>query len=182
MAQMLAIPTRRIGGIEDPQMLAADAPPVFAEAWAAKPLLESRLGGRTLPREAVALAINSRWARSQQQFHIHVDCLRPEVAEALRAARETLDGTWRAVPLPGRIYLARRVNSADLADAEPIKLLAEGVDGAKADMGVWTLAAVGADFHGKPGFVLLANAFSLSGGGHAEDLQDHDCALAKIAP
>ena len=137
-----------------------------------------------MPREAVALAINSRWARSQQQFHIHVDCLRPEVAEALRAERETLDGTWRAVPLPpgGRTYLARRLDFADLADAEPIKLLAEGVDGAKADMGAWSLAAVGADFDGKPGFVLLANAFSLAGGGHAEDLQDHDCAIAKVAP
>ena len=184
VAQMLAIPTRRIAGVEDPQMLAADAPPAFAEAWAAKPLLEARLGGKQLPREAVALALNSKWARSQGQLHIHVDCLRPEVAEALEANRAALTGTWRAmtVPLSGRTYFARRLDSADLADAEPIKLLADGIEGAKADMGAWTLAAVGAEFDGKPGFVLLANAFSLAGGGHAEDLQDHDCAIAKVAP
>ena len=50
VAQMLAIPTRRITGIEDPQMLAPDAPPVFAVAWSAKTLVEARLG-RALPRE-----------------------------------------------------------------------------------------------------------------------------------
>jgi CDP-diacylglycerol pyrophosphatase len=32
IAQMLTIPTRRITGIEDPQMLALNAPPVFAVA------------------------------------------------------------------------------------------------------------------------------------------------------
>src|SRR5271157_5696279 len=76
VAQMLAIPTRRISGIEDPQMLAPDAPPVFADAWKAKDLVEARLGGRALPREAVALAINSQYARSQDQLHVHVDCVR----------------------------------------------------------------------------------------------------------
>src|ERR1700735_400731 len=43
VSQMLAIPTRRITGIEDPQMLAPNAPPVFAVAWAAKNLVEARL-------------------------------------------------------------------------------------------------------------------------------------------
>ena len=74
IAQMLAIPTRRITGIEDPQMLAPDAPPVFAVAWGAKTLVEARLD-RALPREAVGLAINSKWARSQDQLHVHVDCM-----------------------------------------------------------------------------------------------------------
>ena len=32
VSQMLAIPTRRITGIEDPQLLAPNAPPVFAVA------------------------------------------------------------------------------------------------------------------------------------------------------
>ena len=91
VAQMLAIPTRKIAGVEDPQMLAPDAPPVFADAWQAKPLLEARLGAKTLPREAVALTINSRWSRSQQQLHVHVDCVRPDVAEALKAYLPSLD-------------------------------------------------------------------------------------------
>ena len=40
------------------------------------------------------------------------------------------------------------------------------------------LAVVGARFSGQPGFILLADHAELSQGGHAEDLQDHDCALA----
>ena len=183
IAQMLTIPTRRITGIEDPQMLALNAPPVFAVAWSAKTLVEARLG-RALPREAVGLAINSKWARSQDQFHVHVDCMAIPVVKALAEYASALDGVWRAmtVPLHGRIYFARRVDSADLVDVAPLKLLADGVEGARTHMGAYSLAAVGATFDGKPGFVLLADQFSLEGGGHAEDVQDHDCAIARSTP
>jgi CDP-diacylglycerol pyrophosphatase len=183
VSQMLAIPTWRITGIEDPQMLAPGAPPVFAVAWAAKRLVEERLH-RTLPREAVGLAINSAWARSQDQFHVHVDCMAIPVVKAPAEYASALDGVWRAmtVPLHGRIYFARRVDSPDLVDVAPLKLLADGLEGARAHMGAYSLAAVGATFAGKPGFVLLADQFSLEGGGHAEDLQDHDCAIARSTP
>jgi CDP-diacylglycerol pyrophosphatase len=183
VAQMLAIPTRRITGIEDQQMLAPDAPNVFADAWKAKALLEERLG-RALPRESVALTINSKWARSQDQLHVHLDCLAKSVAETLADDRSALDDHWRAMTaaLKGRVYFARRLDSADLSDAEPLKLLADGLEGAKTHMDAYSLAAVGATFHGKPGFVLLADSFSLEGGGHAEDLQDHDCAIAGSKP
>jgi CDP-diacylglycerol pyrophosphatase len=180
VAQMLAIPTRLITGIEDPQMLEPNAPPVFAVAWAAKSLVEARLG-RALPREAVGLAINSKWARSQQQLHVHVDCMAVPVMKALAEYASAFDSQWRAmtVPLQGRVYFARRVDSADLADVAPLKLLVDGLEGAQAHMGAHSLAAVGATFEGKPGFVLLADQFSLEGGGHAEDLEDHDCAIAR---
>ena len=183
VAQMLAIPTRRISGIEDPQMLAPDAPPVFADGWRARALVEARLD-HPLPREAVALALNSQWARSQDQLHVHVDCVAKPVAAALADYRPALDGNWRAmtVPLAGRIYFARRLDSADLGGAAPIRLLVEGLEGAKANLGAYSLAAVGATFDGKPGFILLADSFSLEGGGHAEDIQDHNCAIAQLAP
>ena len=183
VTQMLAIPTRRISGIEDPQMLAPDAPPVFAEGWKAKALVEARLD-RPLPREAVALALNSQWARSQDQLHLHVDCVAKPVAAALADYGPAFDENWRAmtVPLAGRVYFARRLDSADLGDAAPIRLLSEGLDGAKANLGAYSLAAVGATFDGRPGFILLADSFSLEGGGHAEDIQDHNCAIAQLAP
>jgi CDP-diacylglycerol pyrophosphatase len=183
VSQMLAIPTRRITGIEDPQMLESDAPPVFADAWAARDLVEARLG-RTLPREAIGLAINSQWARSQDQLHVHVDCVAVPVMKELAAYAPALDDQWRAMtaPLQGRVYFARRVESADLGDVAPLKLLADGLDGARAQMGAYSLAAIGATFDGKPDFILLADQFSLEGGGHAEDLQDHDCKIAHFAP
>lgn len=183
VAQMLAIPTRRITGIEDPQMLAPDAPPVFRDAWRGRSFVEARLA-RTMPREAIALAVNSAWARSQNQMHVHIDCVAAPVAAALEDYKPALDAQWRAmtVPLAGRIYFARRLDSDDLAAADPIRLLADGIEGAREKMGAWSLAAVGATFSGASGFVLLADRFSLEGGGWAEAIQDHDCAIARIAP
>jgi CDP-diacylglycerol pyrophosphatase len=183
VAQMLAIPTRRITGIEDPQMLEPNAPKVFAAAWGAKSLVEARLK-RELPREAIAIAVNSKWARSQEQLHLHVDCAARSVVAALADYRGAFDDEWRpmTVPLAGDRYFARRIVSPDLSGVSPVKLLADGLEGARAHMEAFSLAAIGATFDGKPGFILLADKFSLEGGGHAEDLQDHDCAIAKSTP
>ncbi len=65
VAQFLAIPTRRVTGIEDPLVLAPDAPDYFAFAWAGRSALEARLS-RALPREASASPSirNSRAART----------------------------------------------------------------------------------------------------------------------
>ena len=183
VSQMLAIPTRRITGIEDPQMLAPERAAGVRRRLGRQEFVEARLG-RTLPRDAVGLAINSQWARSQDQFHVHVDCMAIPVAKALAEYAPSLDGQWRpmTVPLHGRIYFARRVDLADLVDVAPLKLLADGLEGARANMGAYSLAAVGATFGGKPGFVLLADQFSLEGGGHTEDVEDHDCAIARSTP
>jgi CDP-diacylglycerol pyrophosphatase len=183
VAQMLAIPTRRVTGVEDPQMLEPDAPKVFAAAWKARTLVNALLP-RPLPRENLAVAINSKFNRTQDQLHVHVDCLAKGVADALAGYGGPLDGAWRAMtsPLNGRLYWARRLDSVDLADVRPLDLLANGVEGARADMGDWSLAAVGTTFAGKPGFILLADRFSDGRGGHAEDLQDHDCGIARSPP
>jgi CDP-diacylglycerol pyrophosphatase len=178
VAQMLAIPTRRVTGIEDPQILAPDAPNYFAAAWAGRAQLEAHLG-RPAPREAIGLSINSMFSRSQDQLHIHIDCLRPDVATALSTYQGALDAQWRpmSIDLRGRHYWARRLDSADLSGVSPFLSLAEGVAGAKEQMGLWTILAAGANFDGKPGFILLADHAELTAGGHAEDLQDHDCAI-----
>ncbi len=183
VAQFLAIPTRRVTGIEDPLVLAPDAPDYFAFAWGGRRALEARLG-RALPREAVGVAVNSQFARSQDQLHLHVDCMDGDVMATLAGYRDALDEQWRVMttPLKGRRYWARRLDSADFSDAAPFRLLADGVEGARDHMGLETLIAVGASFAGKPGFVLLADHAEMEGGGHAEDLQDHDCKAEKAAP
>jgi CDP-diacylglycerol pyrophosphatase len=81
--------------------------------------------------------------------------------------------------LKGRPYWVRRLDSNDLSDQSPFRLLADGIDGAKTEMGRWSLAAVAANFTGKPGFILLADHADQATGGHAEDLQDSACAIAK---
>jgi CDP-diacylglycerol pyrophosphatase len=183
VAQFLAIPTRRVIGIEDPFVLDAAAPDYFAFAWAARDAVAARLG-RALRREDVSIAINSAFARSQDQLHLHLDCLDKDVVATLQRDLESFDETWRpmAEPLKGRVYWARRVVSGDLAGVRPLALLADGVPDAKAHMADESLIAVGATFANADGFVLLADRAELTQGGHAEDLQDHDCAVVRNAP
>ncbi len=121
IAQFLAIPTRRVTGVEDPFVLDSAAPNYFAFAWAARDALAARLQ-RTLPRQDVSIAINSAFARSQDQLHLHLDCLDPDVAGRLAANLASLDDNWRpmAEPIKGRVYWARRVLSDDLSGVRPL--------------------------------------------------------------
>jgi len=177
VAQILTLPIRRLTGIEEPALLEPDTPNYFADAWAARPYMEAHLR-RPLPREAVAISVNSMVRRSQDQLHFHVDCVDNEVATTLAEYKDRLDSQWRpmSVALEGRHYWARRLDSPDLSDISPFRLLADGMDGAKDRMGLWTLVAIGATFSsGQPGFILLADDAE-TGGGHGQDLQDKECA------
>ena len=183
VARMLAIPTHRVTGIEDPTLLAPDEFNYFTAAWAARANVEFRLK-HALPREAVAITVNSMVARSQDQLHLQIDCLDKDVVAALASYPDALDTQWRpmTVELKGRRYWARKLDSEDFSDVSPFRLLADGIDGARTEMGIWSLAAVGAVFSGKPGFILLADRADQTAGGRAEDLQDHDCAIAEAKP
>ena len=97
--QFLLIPTARIDGIESPQIVAADAPNYFADAWRARSFAEQR-AGRGLPRDWMSLAINSADARSQDQLHIHIDCVRADVQETLAAHADDIGSDLGAVPGP----------------------------------------------------------------------------------
>src|SRR5277367_495827 len=58
-AHFLLIPVRRLTGIESPALLEPGTPNYFTAAWQARSHMEHYLG-RSLPRDAVGLAINSR--------------------------------------------------------------------------------------------------------------------------
>ncbi|MGO9743587.1 MAG: CDP-diacylglycerol diphosphatase [Roseiarcus sp.] len=178
VAQELAIPTTRVTGIEDPAVLAPYAPNYFAYAWRERAEVEKLLK-HPLPREAVGVAVNSSHARSQDQLHLHVDCMKKDVVAALADYLPSLDDTFTpmTVALDGRKYWARRIDGEELGTRSPFQMLATAIAGAKDEMGLWSLILVGATFSGKPGFVLLADHAELIGGGHAEDLQDHECAI-----
>ena len=181
--QLLLIPTDRITGIEAPEILAPGAKNYWQEAWSARPIFQRR-AGRPVPREDVALAINSKYGRSQNQLHIHIDCVRADVRQTLDANQRLIGSSWSVlnVDLAGRRYRARRVEGADLGSSNPFRLLAEDPQ-ARADMGRETLVVIGASFQGgKPGFVLLSDrADPLRADiGHGEDLLDPTCKL--LAP
>jgi CDP-diacylglycerol pyrophosphatase len=179
--QFLLLPTARIGGIEGPALLAPDAPNYFQDAWEARRFTEARAPA-PLSREDLSLAINSAFGRSQNQLHIHIDCLRADVRDALARHLAGLGDAWAPFPVPlaGERYIARRVIAPDLGGANPFLLLAASSPAARAHMGEYTLVAAGASFAGRPGFILLADRADPARGNFAsgEELQDHECALA----
>jgi CDP-diacylglycerol pyrophosphatase len=177
---MLVIPTQRITGIDDSALLTPQEPNYFRSAWAARSAVERRLG-KGLPREDVAITVDATSASNQDQLYLRVDCVDEAVAKSLVAYSDALDAEWRTmtIDLKGRRYWARQVESSDLSEVSPFRLLADGIGDAKTEMGAWSLSAVGANFFGAPGFILLADHVQPTAGGHAEDLQDRDCAITK---
>ncbi len=184
VAQFLAMPTRRITGIESPELEASDAPNLFAAAWDARTLVFERLG-KELSRDGIGLAINSSLSRSQDQAHIHIDCLSPDVRNELAKLASGMNGgkTSEPVVLAGIVYKILRIDGSDLNDINPFKQVVESFREAKNAMGRATIVVVGETFaQGKPGFFILADFADLSRGdiGHGEDLLDHSCLLAKV--
>jgi CDP-diacylglycerol pyrophosphatase len=182
LTQFLLIPTARVAGIEDPAILAPDAPHYWAQAWNARGYVDQR-AGRLLARDEVSLAVNSVNGRTQAQLHIHIDCIKLEVKAALHAYAPEIGPYWAAFPVPlaGDSYLAEKVDAYDLSGVNPFRLLAE-LPEARAGMGEETLVVTGeTESDGRPGFILLAGR-SVPGisSGSGEALQDHSCALARV--
>jgi CDP-diacylglycerol pyrophosphatase len=173
VAQFLLMPTARITGIESPAILSAGAPNYFAAAWAARTRVSALLA-HPLPRDATSLAINSESGRTQNQLHIHVDCLRADIRATLATRAAAISDSWAPLPggLAGHPYLAMRL-SGDTISANPFRLLANLVPDADTDMGSYTLVLVGAP----DGFILLADHADPVTGDRAsgEELQDHSC-------
>ncbi|MGC1521827.1 MAG: CDP-diacylglycerol diphosphatase [Steroidobacteraceae bacterium] len=171
-AHFLLIPTQAIAGMESAELLEPGGPNYFAAAWDARDLL-ARVVGHEVPRNAVGLALNPRRARSQDQLHIHIECLRTDVALALRRAAPRITGTWSPISIDGRPYQASRVMGEELGGSNPPVLLANGLPAARSVMGDFTLIVAGMDFKQGPGFVLLAGS-EIAG----ELLLDSTCAIA----
>lgn len=180
--QYLLVAAAPVSGIEDPALLAPDAPNYWRAAWNAHGFVEAALG-RRLPRDWVSLAINSRYGRSQNRLHIHIECLGRAAHDVLAADDAEITTQWRLLKLAGHAYQVRRVEGPELEPA-PFKLAAETLPGARDGMRAYTLLVAGTSADRGPGFYLLADrafstAFDL---GHAEELQDHGCALDKGGP
>jgi CDP-diacylglycerol pyrophosphatase len=178
--QYLLIPTARVSGIEDPALLAPDSPNYWQPAWDARSLVEQR-AGRALPRDALSLAINSSVGRTQDQLHIHIDCVRADVRASLIEHADEIGPQWKAFPaqLAGHTYRALRLDGAEFGARDPFRLLSDTVPAE--EMRWHTLVAVGMTFGAQPGFVLLDDHADLLAGDRAsgEELQDHACAVLR---
>jgi CDP-diacylglycerol pyrophosphatase len=179
----LLVPTARVAGIESPDLLKPGSPNYFGDAWAARSLFEKSVG-HPVPRDEEGLAINSVWGRSQNQLHIHIDCVQPQVQAALAEHRGEIGTRWSHLSfrLMGHHYQARWIDGEDLGANDPVKLLARADPAARADMGSETLAVIGARRRdGAPGFIALAGHAGDDDIGHGEELLDHGCAVLSAA-
>ena len=172
VGQYLLIPTAKISGIDDPVVEQPEAGRLFAAAWDARRYLEAKLG-RALARDDISLAVNSVDARTQEQLHIHIDCVRREVRDTLREHANAIGPEWAELPFPlaGQSYWAIRIPGDNLADANPFALLERHL-GDPAAMGDHALIVIGSERDGQPGFVVLARAGHAV---HGTELQDLAC-------
>jgi CDP-diacylglycerol pyrophosphatase len=175
----LIMPTGRVTGIESPLLQEPGARSFFADAWNERGRLAQAFG-RPIDDRFLSFAINSKYGRSQDQLHIHVSCLKPDVYRLLAAEQRDIGPDWRplAQRIDGHVYLARRLGSDDLVSENPFRILdayARGQDDSIAKFG---LAVVKLQ---DGGMALLANRLDVFMGfnrGSAEEIQDFTCAVA----
>jgi len=172
-AHFLLIPTKTIAGMESPELLEPGTPNYFAAAWQARDRVAAVVG-HSVPRSAVGMALNPQHARTQDQLHIHVECVRVDIADALRSQAPRISHVWSPVVLNGSSYQALRIMGEELDGADPFALIADGIPAAKAAMGDYTVIVAGMDFSEGPGFVVLAGNASAG-----ELLLDSTCAAAR---
>ena len=175
--EVLLVPTVRVTGVEDPALLRPGAPDYWVDAWNARRFLARRAGRDRLPDEDVAMAVNAVPGRSQDQLHIHVDCVRADVKTTLAAAAPGLDDRWRPLVVRGGEWRARRLRASDTPEPDPFLLLAQGVPEAATAMGEWTLVVAGLEETAGGGFVVLARRADAGYAGHGEFLLDKRCAV-----
>jgi CDP-diacylglycerol pyrophosphatase len=179
VAQYLLMPSAKITGIEDPAVLEPDAANYFQDAWNERQVVGERLH-RRMDRTDLSVVVNSIYGRSQDQLHLHIDCVDPKVAFDLRRFAVRHDDAWDLLRLTlhGHIYWVRWLSEDRLASVNPFKLLAGSFPSARREMGAWTIALIGAVGRGgEPGFYLVADRVDPAKGDRAsaEELQDHAC-------
>jgi CDP-diacylglycerol pyrophosphatase len=175
--QYLLMPIDRITGIEDPVVLYPDTPNFFALAWQQRHVMSDKLG-KPIADDDIALAVNSKYGRTQNQLHIHVSCIRSDVRNSLSGLRPTPAEHWSHLPggLLGHDYLVRRTGESELQQRGAFQLLADEVDGAGGNMADFGLAMTALP---DGGLLLLATEFDPLRLNFAspEELQDHNCGV-----
>jgi CDP-diacylglycerol pyrophosphatase len=173
--QFLLIPTDRVTGIESPGVLDADAPDYWADAWAERQYVGSRIG-LTFPPNQLGLEINSKYRRSQQQLHIHMDCMHDGIIKDLARFSTIEPGQWHWTTLDGSRYRVMRVLSLT-GDDDPFRIVARDRHGSDA-MAQQTILVTGAGPTDQDGWLVVNSGLELDdGSGTAEPLLDHACEI-----
>lgn len=175
-AQYLLMPTRRLAGIESRELLAPDAPNYWGYAWQQRFRVAQTLG-RPLRDDQLGLEVNSAAGRSQLHLHIHIDCMRRDVAGSLAAHGADVPRRWTPWQFEGHRYWVMRLPADALQADDPFKLAAARSAFAAGAMGAQSLLLTAAAPEQGGGFYLINMPvnFDSEEQGSAEVLMDHDC-------
>ena len=179
IAQLLLIPTAQISGIED-QKLQTDPVNYLAKAWDERGTLATYLQ-KPVDDRMVSLAINSPQGRSQDQLHIHIDCLAPNARALIDGQMAAIHIGWSEpiVLLNGHGYRALRLSKATFAATNLFIMLAQTwPDQSKVKN--LTLVVVASGETPESDLLVLGGESNLLTGnfGSGEEFQDHSCAIA----
>ncbi|WP_159565941.1 CDP-diacylglycerol diphosphatase [Budvicia diplopodorum] len=181
----LLMPTTPIGGIESDTLLDATTTDYFQKAWQERTFIAQK-SEQPVPRDIVSLTVNSSYGRSQDQLHIHISCIKPEVKAHLEAQLGRFSERWTPVEygINNHEYIARTLTDSQFQQMSPFLRLAQEVPGADKQMGMYGLALVAYTSKNRvPMYLLLANKFDLLAldFGYTGDIQDYQCDLLKTA-
>jgi CDP-diacylglycerol pyrophosphatase len=172
---LVVMPTDTVKGLEASSLRGPNGAAYWRAALAARHFVSDELKDR-VPEGEVALAVNSARGRSQDQLHIHLDCLRPKVLDALDTHGRAVGAAWKPFPVPlaGDRFQAMRVRAAEAEAFNPFAALTR-LPGRR-DLTRTSFAAVATrPGDPEPGYLLLAYRAPIAS---AEDIMDHTCALA----
>lgn len=171
----LLIPTDKITGIESAVLLDRETENYFQHGWDSRYFLQQK-STFPIPERYLALAINSRYGRTQNQLHLHLACLKPEVYQSILQQKGNIGYQWQALngSLSGHRYLAIKVATT----MNPFTALAHYVKAEGDEMDNYGLVRIVAD---NDEAILLATRLQLTAFtlGTAEELLDFDCKLAQ---
>ena len=175
----LVMPTEEITGIESPDVQKPDAPNFFYYAWQERDRLQ-QTAGKPINDRYLGLAINSRYGRSQNQLHIHLACLRPDVYQTLSQQEGHIGNSWQPLgdKLKGHDYLAMKISANAFEQQSPFKLLHTWVQQQGDDMAQYGLAVT---TNAQGDIVLLANRLRVTdlNLGTAGEILDYGCTVGR---
>lgn len=180
----ILVPLRPLRGLESPALWQPGQPNWFGLAWRQRWYL-SAWGPAAVADDLVGLALNAPSGRSQDQLHVHLACLRPELRQQLWQLAPGMDDQWRALPmaLAGSRYQVRRLSETQLLAADFFPALAADppypVPDPRLSLALVALPSRDASRH----FLLLAGRAGSQPGdqGSAERLLAADCQGTTVA-
>ncbi|GJD98070.1 putative CDP-diacylglycerol pyrophosphatase [Methylobacterium iners] len=172
----VVIPTAHVAGLEAPELQGPNGIAYWRAALAARSYVTDALRGQ-LSLQDVGMAVNSAGGRSQDQLHIHLDCVDLSTRAALQQFGRNVTEQWSPLPvgLHGSRFFAMRIPAAKADSFNPFVALMH-LPGRQTILRATSLAVISTPQEEvNQGFYVLAYR---SPGSHAEKLLDHTCAAA----